>query len=181
MKIRRLLIVEDDAALAGSLAAALEESATECVVCETAAAALAHVERDVPELMLLDLKLADGTAMDVLERSAGLSPRPAIIGMSGQAEPYEAFRLHELGVRAFLQKPLDLETVRLTVARVMTTPPDVLPQVRNVVGHLHLKDFEEQVRATFVNEALGRASFSRRAAAKLLGVTRQALQHILKR
>ena len=57
---------------------------------------------------------------------------------------------------------------------------DFLPRVRGVVGERSLHEVEREVRATMVNEALTRAGGSRREAARLLKVSRQLLQHILR-
>jgi two-component system, response regulator RegA len=179
--VKRILIVEDDAQLARSLAEALAEFGAERRVCSKVQEAVEWLHDWHPQLVVLDLKLPDGTALDVLERCEDLSPHPAVIGISGHAAPQDAFRLHELGVRAFLPKPLDPGELGATVTRVLSTAPDVLPQIRNVVGHVQLKEFEQTVRSAFIKEALGRLGASRRAAAKLLGVTRQALQHMLRR
>jgi transcriptional regulator with GAF, ATPase, and Fis domain len=49
------------------------------------------------------------------------------------------------------------------------------------VGQLGLREMEDQVRRSMVEEALSRSAGSRRSAARLLNVTRQTLQHILRK
>ena len=56
-----------------------------------------------------------------------------------------------------------------------------LPLIRQLVGHSPLSKVESEVRTLMVTEALARARGSRRAAAKMLAVSRQMLQHVLRK
>jgi transcriptional regulator with PAS, ATPase and Fis domain len=49
------------------------------------------------------------------------------------------------------------------------------------VGQRQIHEVQDEVRETMLREALGRARGSRRAAAKLLRVSRQLVQHMLRR
>ncbi len=59
--------------------------------------------------------------------------------------------------------------------------PDLTPLLRAVVGRKSVHQVEEQVRATMVAEALARANGNLSSAARMLSISRQLLQHILKR
>lgn len=52
-------------------------------------------------------------------------------------------------------------------------------QLRTVIGRVPLQEIERWVRETAVTEALGRSRGSIRGAARVLGMSRQRLQHIL--
>lgn len=179
--LRRILVVEDNAALARTLMAALERRASEVRIATTIAEASALAPTFLPDLLLLDFSLPDGNALDLLERIASISPRPVVVAMTGTASPDESFRLGELGVRAYLRKPLDLDSLEATIAEACAEPPPVLGRVRELVGHMSIHDVEDAVRAEMVDEALNRARGSRRRAAGLLSISRQLLQHILRK
>lgn len=179
--IERLLLVDDDLELLRALRGVLEPRARHVEQCTTAADACRKVEAWRPDLVLLDVRLPDGTAVQVLENCAHCSPAPVVIGMSGGASPPETFRLAQLGVREFLPKPLDLAEVEACVERVLGRAPTTEPQVRNSVGRVGLKELESTVRHVMVEEALNRSGGSISAAARLLGITRQALQNLIKR
>jgi DNA-binding NtrC family response regulator len=181
MSVQRLLVVEDDPSLVRALVDALAPWANERRSCGTAEAAIRMLADWKPELVVLDFKLPDGTALSVLEHCELLRPRPAIIGISGAATPDEAFRLAQQGVNAYLAKPLDWNDLNATVQRVLSSPPDAEPLVRNSVGKVSLRKMQSQVRGTMLNEALARSGGNLTRAAQLLGVTRQALQNIIKR
>jgi DNA-binding NtrC family response regulator len=106
---------------------------------------------------------------------------PVIVAMSGQASADESFRLGQWGVRAYLPKPLDLASFNATLDSVLMQPPDLEPHLRAAVGHKAIKDVENLVRETMVDEALAQATGNRRGAAKLLRISRELLQHILRR
>jgi DNA-binding NtrC family response regulator len=175
------IVVEDDVRLRGALATAL--AGMGCAVREagTVGDAVALISVAVPDLLLLDVVLPDGRARDVLCALQGRSPTPQVIAMSGAAEPDESFELAALGVRAYLKKPVDLAVLELAVGRVFAVAPDLAPSLRSAVGLVPMKNVESVVRDTMVREALAQGKGSRRKAARALGISRQLLQHILRK
>lgn len=179
---RRLaLVVEDDERLRPVLVEALEALGFEVNQAGSVGAATSLLEARVPDLLLLDVALPDGRALDLLTVVERVSPRPSIVAVSGAAGPDESFRLAERGVRAYLVKPIQLEELARAVERALSEPPDLAPHLRSAVGRVPIKEVEATVRSTMVEEALGRGKGSRRAAARVLGISRQLLQHILRR
>lgn len=179
--VARCLIVEDDAELAQAIVAALASRVQDCRIAGTITDAERELAAWRPDFVILDIKLPDGTTVELLERVSELKPWPTLISMSGEADVKETFRLAQLGVRDFLSKPLDVTQLLETMDRVLSIPPEWTPVVKNMVGHSQLMDFEQDVRRTMIDEALDRTDGSRRGAAKLLSVTRQALQHMIRR
>ena len=59
--------------------------------------------------------------------------------------------------------------------------PRVEPHPRRVVGHRDLAAMTEEVRSVMIDEALARAAGNRRAAARILGTSRQLVQDLLRR
>lgn len=176
-----LLIVEDTASLAETLRQALAPRAHQVRVANTLRAAREAIAASPPDAVLLDVNLPDGSALELMEDLRALTPWPHVIAMSGSASPEEAFRLAQAGVRAFVPKPVQLDRLEEVWNQTLQHPPSLLPLVRASVGKVPLRDLEEQVREAMVDEALARAQGSRRGAAKMLDVSRQVLQHILKR
>jgi two-component system response regulator RegA len=179
--LERLLVIEDNAALRRTLALALAERAAEIRSAASVGEAEPLVRAWHPDAVVLDFALPDGNAFDVLRVIAETEPMPALVAISGMAGPQESFRLAQLGVRAFVPKPLDLESLERAFDDALNTAPDLAPFVRAAVGHVGVREVEEQVRATMVSEALARSHGSRNRAARMLEVSRQLLQHILKK
>lgn len=176
----KVAAVEDDAELRDALAAALESPAAEFRGCGTVREALVLLATWRPDIVLLDLTLPDGTAFDVLAVLRRRRPTPVTVAISGTATPPDAFRLAEAGVRAFLAKPFTMADLRAAIERATSVPPDLGLPLRGTVGHRGLQEVESETRDGMVREALARAGGSRRGAARLLRISRQLLQHILR-
>lgn len=176
-----LLIVEDSSRLAQALAEALRTRAKRVSIAPTLAAARALLASDPPSVVLLDVALPDGDSLSLLDDLRAVQPLPHLIAMSGAASPEQTFRLAQAGARAFLTKPLALDQLEEVWTRTLSTPPDLGQHLRAQVGAAPLHALEDYVRDTLVDEALARAEGSVRGAARLLGISRQLLQQILRR
>jgi two-component system response regulator RegA len=179
--VERVLVVEDNASLARSLQRTLGARFAEVRACQTRAEAAREIGGWHPQLLILDVALPDGDAFDVLRDAAGCEPAATVVAMSGTARTEESFALARLGVRAFLRKPITPEALTRAIDEALSRPPDLRPHVREVVGHRPIHEVEAELRDTMVDEALARSGGSRRGAARLLEVSRQLLQHILRR
>ncbi len=179
LRVERALIVEDDELFRRSLVRFCRPLAKDLVEAATVAEARVALAKR-PTLVLLDVRLPDGSGLEVVELANDLRPAPLIVAFSGEATPPESFRLAQLGVREFLQKPFDLEQLEGALARSQEAPPALQPLVAGAVGHIDLGDVKAQVRQTMVRQALAMTKGNRSAAARLLGVSRQALQHIVR-
>jgi two-component system, response regulator RegA len=180
-RLERLLIVEDHEPLRRALTARLSERAAEVRGAASVREAEGCLRGWRPDAIVLDFALPDGDAFDVLRAVAELDTLPLLVVMSGVARPDQSFRLAQLGVRAFVAKPIEVAHLDLAFEVALREVPDLRPLLRAAVGHRSVHEVEEQVRATMVAEALARARGSRTSAARMLAISRQLLQHILKR
>jgi CheY-like chemotaxis protein len=117
--IVRILIVEDDPALRGTLADVLEDEGYEVASVGNGAEALAHLRRgSAPSVILLDLAMPvmDGWSFRAVQRRDARLARIPTVAVSASLEAGEA--LEELGVDAFLPKPFDLDELIRTVQRL---------------------------------------------------------------
>jgi len=178
--IHTVMVVDDDVKLLAMLEQALQGE-LELELCENVQSALALLNRYTPDLLLLDLSLPDGDAFMVLEHVNTHLPTPLVVLMSGTAVPAQSFKLAQLGVQGYLTKPFDLAQLRQTMEQAASTPPDIRPQLRNIVGQRSIHEVEAEVRSAMLNEALARTGGSRRSAARLLEVSRQLVQHMLRK
>lgn len=181
-KLERVLVIEDDVALRTAIVRIIGGwGDAELVEAGTAAEArkiLAESPR--PDLIIIDVWLQDDTAFGVLDAAAELSPAPLIVAMSGKASPDEAFRLAQLGVRAYLHKPFSAQELADTVETARNESPNLEPLITASVGRVPMRELQREVRRVMVKEALAQTEGSRSGAARLLNVTRQAVQQILR-
>ena len=112
-------MIEDEPVLARSLARALERTGHETRVCGSGEAGVAAVREAVPDLVLLDIRLPDGSGLDFLAHILAASPGVPVILMTAYGSVKDAVEAIRRGAVDYLQKPLDLEELRLLVDRVL--------------------------------------------------------------
>jgi two-component system, response regulator RegA len=179
--VARALVIEDDANLRRTLQNALQRWAVDIRSAGTSVDARRELTEFRPELVIVDFMLPDGTATELLAGTLQLAPMPAIVALSAYAKPRDSFELARLGVRAYLQKPIDLAAFDRAVQQALSEPPGLALSARSAVGHIGLKDAEETLRRSMVAEALDRSGGNRRGAARLLAISRELLQHVLRK
>ncbi len=111
----RLLIVEDEVAIATGLQWILEAEGMTVHVVGQASAVLPAIESFKPDVMLLDLSLPDGDGRTVYEEVKGRLPVIFSTGSVGERELLE--RGHDNV--AVLMKPYPTEELLATVYRVL--------------------------------------------------------------
>lgn len=102
----RILVVEDDAASREAVAAILSIKGYRVVAVGTAEAAVESARRDVPDLVLLDLRLGAADGFEVLERIRSFLDVPVII-LSGRVTPEEKALGLRMGADDYVGKPFD--------------------------------------------------------------------------
>jgi CheY-like chemotaxis protein len=125
-----VLIVEDDRALARTLARALEQAGYSCRQAHDGNAALAEVAKAVPDLMLVDLLLPkkDGQSVITTLQASDATRKIPIIAMSGVfrgADPAKS--VVAAGAKGFIEKPFESHVLIDRVSRLIgkPTPPEL--------------------------------------------------------
>ena len=77
--------------------------------------ALAMIENDEPEVMVLDLKMPGIDGMEVLRRVKRTHPTTEVIILTGHGSDAEKVLAKELGAFAYLRKPVDIEVLTETM------------------------------------------------------------------
>ncbi|HKB78774.1 MAG TPA: sigma-54 dependent transcriptional regulator [Thermoanaerobaculia bacterium] len=115
----KILIIDDEPSIRTTLARILEDEGHRTAVCESGEEGLAQFAREEFDLVILDLWLPGVDGMAVLERlrSAGAPP---VIVISGHGNVDTAVRATRLGAYDFLEKPLSLERVLLSVGHALS-------------------------------------------------------------
>jgi DNA-binding response OmpR family regulator len=67
------------------------------------------------DVVLLDVGLPDVSGVDLCARLRELRPTMSVVVLTGEAEPAEATRLLELGVRRYFRKPIEPDELLATV------------------------------------------------------------------
>lgn len=134
----RILIIDDEPGIRTTLAGILEDEGHKTTLCESGEAGLAQYARGEFDLVLLDLWLPGIDGLAVLERIRAAGGAPVIM-ISGHGNVESAVRATRLGAYDFLEKPLALERVLLTVNHALSDRR-LREQVRDLRRHLSLEE-----------------------------------------
>jgi len=118
---KTVLVVDDHRPVRALCRAALEKADFRVLEAENGTEALASVQTERPDAILLDIMMPgisgwEVTAALLAERSTDQIP---IIFISARAEPSDRIRAYELGAQAYVTKPFDPDVLAETVATVL--------------------------------------------------------------
>lgn len=176
-----VLIVDDDVHLRTALRHAFRTEGFDVWECASVNEALHALEEEAPHLVITDVRLLDGSGVDVVRAAAALTPMPVVIAISGKASASEAFRVSEAGARAYVEKPLSFKKLLQEIEKANSSAPPLETLLKAQVGHKDLRALGEDIRIELTKEAVARADGNLTQAAKLLRVSRQAVQHTKRR
>ncbi|HEY6842781.1 MAG TPA: sigma-54 dependent transcriptional regulator [Thermoanaerobaculia bacterium] len=134
----KILIVDDEQSIRSTLAKILEDEGHRASVAESGEEGLALAARDEFDLIFLDLWLPGVDGLTVLERLRAAGAPPVIV-ISGHGNIDTAVRATRLGAYDFLEKPLSLERVLLTVNHALSDRK-LRDQVRDLRRSLSLDE-----------------------------------------
>jgi len=108
---RSLLIVEDDKSFLQRLARAMESRGFEVTAVESVADGLLQVERVAPAFAVVDMRLGDGTGIDVISALKQRRPDARAIILTGYGNIATAVSAVKIGAVDYLAKPADADDV----------------------------------------------------------------------
>ena len=108
---RSLLIVEDDKSFLQRLARAMESRGFEVTTAETVSDGLMQVERSAPAFAVVDMRLGDGTGLDVISALKHRRPDARAIILTGYGNIATAVNAVKIGAVDYLAKPADADDV----------------------------------------------------------------------
>ncbi len=115
----RILVIDDEAAIRDSLRMILEYQGYSVMLAATGAEGAALVEREAPDLVLLDIKMPGMDGLEVLQRLTHLADVTPIVVMSGHATISTAVEATRLGAFDFVEKPLETERLLVLVRNAL--------------------------------------------------------------
>jgi len=108
---RSLLIVDDDKSFVQRLARAMESRGFEVMVAEAVAEGLQHVAKSAPAFAVVDMRLSDGSGLDVISALKERRPDARAIVLTGYGNIATAVNAIKLGAIDYLAKPADADDV----------------------------------------------------------------------
>ena len=116
----RILLVEDEHIFARAVEKKLSRSGFECHLAADLKQAVELLKSVTPDLILLDMRLPDGSGLDFLsELRSKHQSTAAVIVMSAYGELEDAVAAMKLGASDYLKKPVDMDELLLNVQKVL--------------------------------------------------------------
>jgi two-component system, NtrC family, sensor kinase len=107
----RLLIVDDDVSIGGSLKGLLEHIGHQVTVTTEAMAALEHYQAHTIDVVLTDLAMPGMSGLQLLRELRGADSEARVLVFTGQASERQVEEALRAGAVAVLRKPFELEEV----------------------------------------------------------------------
>ena len=113
----QILVLDDEQPLLQSLSLELGRQGHDCLLAETGREAFAILEKNPPDLAILDVQLPDVSGLEVLRRLRRDLPEVPVLIITAYASVDSAVEAMKEGAIDYLEKPLDLEELQLVVTR----------------------------------------------------------------
>jgi DNA-binding response OmpR family regulator len=123
MTNQSVLVVEDDRPLSKAIQGALARVGCQVRVADTCAEGMASVAEEVPELLVLDISLPDGTGWSVLDAIRRTDPEKRVPVVVISSDRLTRAELKEHGIERFILKPFQMAYL-VEVVLELLPPPD---------------------------------------------------------
>jgi len=117
----KILLVDDDASVRFGIQDFLSAHGFEILEAESCQAGRERFLRDRPDLALLDYKLRDGTALELLPQLRTMDPGIPLVVLTGNASIDLAVQVIKLGAEQFFTKPVELPALLVFIERLIET------------------------------------------------------------
>ena len=121
---KKVLVVDDEARVVQSIAGVLEDEGFRVITTGSGAEAIELFEKETPDVTLLDIWMPGMDGIEVLKRLKAISPDCLVIMISGHATISTAMAAVKFGAFDFIEKPLSLDLLLMTIHRAMDRPKE---------------------------------------------------------
>lgn len=168
MSAPSILIVEDDARLQARLSDGFARRGYRVTIAGTLSDAIRRSAQQPPDRAVVDLKLAQGTGLEVVAHLAALTPRPQIVVLTGYASIATTVEAIKLGASHYLAKPATLREIEAAFTHIAGSQQLVIDE-KPRTDALKLQEWET------IQNMLKETDFNISEAARRLGMHRRTL------
>jgi DNA-binding response OmpR family regulator len=123
---KKILIVDDDTDILTSIQAAFEPTGAEIETANNGNKAVELVEKNDPDLVVLDMMLPGRSGFLVLEKIKARKPRnakPFVVMITGNQGARHKMYAESLGVSEYFNKPVKMDKLVATAERLLGVAP----------------------------------------------------------
>ena len=166
---RTLLIVDDDQPLCQRLARAMERRGFVVATADNVKGGIAAAKGNMPAFAVVDLRLTDGSGLDVVSALREARPNARIVMLTGYGNIATAVAAVKAGAVDYLPKPADADAVEraLLATEAALPPPPEDPMSADRVRWEHIQRVFEQCDRN-VSETARRLKMHRRTLQRIL-------------
>ncbi|WP_099825358.1 ActR/PrrA/RegA family redox response regulator transcription factor [Oceaniglobus indicus] len=166
---KTLLLVDDDEAFVKRLARAMEKRGFQVETAESVAGGRAIATARPPAYAVVDLRLEDGSGLDIVETLRERRPDSRIVVLTGYGAIATAVAAVKIGATDYLAKPADANDVMAALLEngAMLPPPPENPMSADRVRWEHIQRVYEQCDRN-VSETARRLHMHRRTLQRIL-------------
>jgi RNA polymerase sigma factor (sigma-70 family) len=150
-------ILDDDAAVRRAMSRLLQAAEFTVSVHGTTAEFLQALRPDEPGCLLLDLRMPDGSGLDLLERLPSLAPLLSVVMLTGFGDVRSSVHAMKLGAIDFLTKPVSEESLIAAISAAVERSDDRYRwrmELQEVHERLNLLTRREREVCTLVAQGL---------------------------
>ncbi len=115
----KILIVDDEPKSVKLLVYRLQEEGHTLTSANRVTEARDRLERELFDLLITDVRLPDGSGIDILEHAHATQPALPVIVITAYAAVQDAVRAMKLGANEYVQKPFELEAMAVLVDKAL--------------------------------------------------------------
>jgi len=166
---RTLLLVDDDGPFRQRLAQAMERRGYDVAQADSVAAGIAAAKARPPLFAVVDLRLGDGSGLDVVTALREARPETRIVVLTGYGNIATAVAAVKQGALDYLPKPADADAVDSALQQQgdALPPPPEQPMTADRVRWEHIQRVFEQCDRN-VSETARRLRMHRRTLQRIL-------------
>jgi UDP-3-O-acyl N-acetylglucosamine deacetylase len=150
---RKVLIVDDEERVVQSIAGVLEDEGFRVTTARGGEEAIGVFQKEEPDVTLLDIWMPGMDGIEVLKRLKWMSPDCQVIMISGHATISTAMAAVKLGAFDFIEKPLSLDVLLMTIRRALDHQKELLTVQRS--QEVVTQDVPLQEKMVFLKEVVG--------------------------
>jgi len=118
--MRKILVVEDDPAASFLIEAHLEQGGYDYSIVDCGSDALESAQEFIPDIILLDLVLPDGSGIDLIPRLKAINKNAVIIVVTGQKSADSALEAIKAGAKDYIVKPIERERLYVSIENALS-------------------------------------------------------------
>ena len=147
--MKKILIVDDEESIRWVLGKFFEKSGYEVLYAEDCKQALEKATGDL-HLILLDIKLPDGSGLEVFRKIRADGIEAPVIVLTAQSMMSSAIEAMKLGAYDYIAKPFDLDEVRVSAEKAIENHRNTqrLQHLRTEINEIEKQDIKQQIIGT---------------------------------